>query len=99
MEHNSDLTQRQMTIPPMIWFLGIGLVLALTALFVFNVAVSTVAYYGLFAFFIGSHFFMHGSHGGHGGSGSHQHAGPVSNAAESEQPDANQHPGHTGGCH
>ncbi len=99
MEQNTNMTQHQTNIPPMVWFLGIGLVIALIAIFVFNVAVNTVALYGLFAFMIGSHLFMHGSHGGHGGSADHQH-GPVSNAVESDQPDNNnQHSGHTGGCH
>lgn len=95
MEQNTDITQRQTNIPPIVWFLGIGLVVAVIAIFFFNVAVSTVAYYGLFAFMIGSHLFMHG---GHGSSGGHQH-GPVSNAVESDQSDTNKHSGHTGGCH
>ncbi|RIK53725.1 MAG: hypothetical protein DCC59_06280 [Chloroflexi bacterium] len=79
----------------MVWFLGLGLIAALAAIFIFNVAVGTVAYYGLLAFMFGGHFFMHGSHGGHGGSQEHQH-GPTSNAAES---DKKEHSGHTGGCH
>lgn len=104
MEHNSDLTQRQTGIPPMVWFLTIGLLLALTAIVVFNVPVGTVANYGLLALFVGAHFFMHGSHSGHGSQGSanssgHQHGGPVSNAPESDQPDQDTHAGHTGGCH
>jgi hypothetical protein len=99
MEQNTDITQRQTNIPPMVWFLGIGLVVGLMAIFVFNIAVGTVVYYGFIALFVGSHFFMHGGHGGHGGSAGHQHGGPVSNAAESDKPDTNQHSGHSGGCH
>lgn len=99
MEHDTSMQQPKEQVPPLVWFLGIGLLLALVAIFLFNVPVGTVANYGLLAFFLGGHFFMHGSHGGHGGSGGHQHGGPVSNAAESDKTDVNQHSGHTGGCH
>ena len=94
MESHPSVTDRPMRIPPIVWFLGLGLIAALVAIFIFNVAFSTVTYYGFFALMIGSHFFMHGSHGAHGGAG-HQH-GPVSNTPES---DKNEHAGHTGGCH
>lgn len=101
MEQNTNLPQHQTNIPPMMWFLGIGLVIALIAIFVFNVAVSTVAFYGLFAFMIGSHFFMHGGHAGHSGhdnSSDHQH-GPMSNAVETDQPeDKKEHSNHGGCC-
>lgn len=98
MEFDPSVTDRPLRIPPIVWFLGLGLIAALAAIFIFNVAVSTVAYYGLLAFVFGGHFFMHGSHGGHGSSAGHQH-GPASNAAESDKPDANRHSGHTGSCH
>ncbi len=88
MENNTDITPRQTNISPVVWFLGIGLVAGLIAVFVFNIAVGTVAYYGLFAFMMGSHFFMHGSHGGHGG---HQH--------NPEQSNNDEHSKHAGGCH
>jgi hypothetical protein len=97
MEQNPLTAERPLHIPPVVWFLGVGLVIALIAVFVFKVAVGTVAYYGLFAFMMGSHFFMHGSHGGHGGFVGHQH-GPASSAAE-DQPDKNERSGHNGGCH
>jgi hypothetical protein len=98
MEHNSTPTQRTLQIPPIVWFLGIGMVIALIAIFIFNVAVSTVAYFGLFAFMIGSHFFMHGSHAGHGGQRSHagHQPGIVSNLGDA---DNDEHAGHSGGCH
>lgn len=108
MEQNSnDMTRRQTKIPLVVWLLGIGLIAALIAIFIFNVAVSTVAYYGFLVFLAGGHFFMHGSHGGHGNgdhgnsgdSAEHQHGGPVSNAVESDKPDKNERSGHTGGCH
>lgn len=67
MEHNSPIDDRPFRIPPIVWVLGIGLVVALLAIFVFNVTVKTVVYYGFFALMMGSHFFMHGSHGGHAG--------------------------------
>ena len=95
MEQNTDVTERQTTVPPVVWFLGIGLIIAVVAIFFFNVAVSTVAYYGFFAFIMGSHFFMHGGHAGHGGSAGHQH-GSASNSVESNKDD---HSNHTGGCH
>ena len=95
MESHPSITDRPLRIPPIVWFLGLGLIAALVAIFVFNVALSTVAYFGFIALMVGSHLFMHGSHGGHGGSAGHQH-GPASNAAES---DKNEHAGHTGGCH
>lgn len=100
MESHPSVTDRPVRIPPIVWFLGLGLIAALVAIFIFNVALSTVAYYGFFALMMGSHFFMHGSHGGHGRSAGHQH-GPASNAAESDQveSDKNKHAGHTGGCH
>ena len=60
MEHNSPTTDRPVRIPPVVWFLGLGLIVALAAIFVFNVPLSTVRYNALFAFFIGSHLFMHG---------------------------------------
>ena len=98
MEQNKSVTQRQAIVPSVVWFLGVGLVIAMVAIFFFNVAVSTVAYYGFFALMMGSHFFMHSSHGGHGSSAGHQH-GPESNAVESDDQDTNQHSRHTGGCH
>lgn len=98
MESHSSVTDRPRRTPPIVWFLGLGLIAALAAIFIFNVAVSTVAYYGLLAFVFGGHFFMHGSHGGHGGSTGHQQ-GPVSNAVESDKTDTNSQSRHTGGCH
>jgi bacteriorhodopsin len=95
MEHNSPIDDRPFRIPPIVWVLGGGLIAALVAIFVFNVAVSTVVYYGFFLLMMGSHFFMHGSHGGHGGPSGHQH-GSTSNTGESNK---NEHSGHTGGCH
>ena len=95
MEQDTNMTQRKTNIPPVVWFVGIGLAIALIAIFVFDVAVSTAAYYGLLALMFGGHFFMHGSHGGHGNSAGHQH-GPESGADESGQ---KRQSGHTGGCH
>jgi hypothetical protein len=99
-EHNPPATGRLVRIPPFAWFLGPGLLIALVAIFVFNVPLGTVGYFAFFAFFIGSHFFMHGSHGGHASHGQNTNArinvdGPAS-AAQSK-PD--EHAGHSGGCH
>lgn len=95
MESHHSATDRPTRVPPIVWFLGLGLIAALVAIFIFNVAFGTIVYYGFFALMIGSHFFMHGSHGGHGNSAGHQH-GPVSNAAESNKDEHTEHPS---GCH
>lgn len=91
--HASETADRPRRVPPIVWFLGLGLVAALIAIFLFNVAVDTVVYYGLIALMVGSHFFMHGSHGGHAG---HGQPGTPTEAARS---DKDQHAGHSGGCH
>jgi len=98
MESHPSVTNRPTRVRPIVWFFGIGLLAALVAIFVFNVDVSTVAYYGFLAFVVGGHFFMHGSHRGHGGSAGHEY-GPESNAIEADKRDNNTHSGHTGGCH
>ena len=92
MENNSPIDDRPLRIPPVVWVLGGGLIAALVAIFVFNVAVNTVVYYGFFALIMGSHFFMHGSHGGHG---SHQQSSTLDNTDSSK----NEHSRHSGGCH
>jgi hypothetical protein len=92
MEHHPSVTDRQVRIPPIVWFLGAGLVVALVAIFFFNVALNTVASYGFFALMIGSHFFMHGSHGGHGG----EQGNATPNSAK---PNENDPAGRSGGCH
>ena len=89
MESHPSITDRKMRIPPIVWFLGLGLIIALVAVFVFNVALNTVASYGFFALMIGSHLFMHGAHGGH------QH-NVTPNTPESKE---NDHASHSGGCH
>ncbi len=91
--HSTETTNRPLRVPPIVWFLGLGLAAALIAIFVFNVAVNTVVYYGLIALMVGGHFFMHGSHGGHAG---HGQPGTSTDAARS---DKDQHTGHSGGCH
>ena len=100
MESHPSVTDRPVRIPPIVWFLGLGLIAALIAIFVFNVAINAVAYYGFFALMIGSHFFMHGSHGGHGGHGGNtgQQSVTAPNPVEVDK-DKNEHTGHSGGCH
>ncbi len=89
MESHPSVTDRPVRIPPIVWFLGLGLVVALVAIFVFNVALSTVVNYGFIALMVGSHLFMHGGHGGH------QH-----NATpNTDENNKNEHAGHSGGCH
>ena len=100
MESHPSVTDRPLRIPPIVWFLGLGLIAALIAIFIFNVALNTVAYYGFFALMFGSHFFMHGSHTGHGGNGggNGQESVAALNPAEVDK-DKNGHAGHSGGCH
>ena len=92
MAENSPSDDRLLRVPTIVWVLGGGLFAALVAILVFNVAVSTVIYYGFFALMMGSHFFMHGSHGGHA---SHQHGSTSDNTDSSK----NEHTRHTDGCH
>lgn len=89
MESHPSVTDRPVRIPPIAWFLGVGLIVALVAIFFFNVAIKTVAYYGFLALMIGSHFFMHGGHGGH-------QPGVASNTDKANK---DEHAGHSGGCH
>jgi hypothetical protein len=97
MESHPSVTDRPVRIPPIVWFLGIGLIVALVAIFFFNVAINTVAYYGFFALMMGSHFFMHGSHAGHGGNGGRNGQQPAA-ALNPAEVDKNKN-GHSGGCH
>lgn len=103
MEHNHPATDRPVRIPPTVWILGLGMIVALAAIIVFNVPLSTVGYVALFALFMGSHFFMHGSHGGHGGHAGHeQHTGSTTNVdgpASAAQSPKDEHTGHSDGCH
>ena len=100
MEHNPPATDRLVRIPPIAWFLGLGLLVALVAIFVFNVPLGTVGYYALIAFFIGGHFFMHGSHGGHASHGQNADARTnVDGPAGAGQSKSDEHAGHSGGCH
>lgn len=89
MESHPSASDRSARIPPIVWFLGLGLITALVAIFVFNVAPNTVAYYGFFALMFGSHFFMHGGHAGH----------QPSVTSNTDQANKDDHAGHSGGCH
>ena len=102
MEHISPTTDRPVRIPRIVWILGGGLLVALAAIFVFNVPASTVLYYGFIVLMIGSHFFMHGSHGGHGGQAGHeQHSNTPANTDDSTDTaqTKDKQTGHSGGCH
>ena len=102
MESHPSVTDRPVRIPPIVWFLGLGLIAALVAIFIFNVAFSTVIYYGFLTLMMGSHFFMHGSHSGHGGSVGQQHSSTSNNVESNENnidSNKNEHSGHAGGCH
>lgn len=95
MDSHPSVTDRPVRIPRIVWFLGIGLVIALIAIFIFNVAVGTAAYYGLLAFMLGIHFFMHGSHAGHDSHTENQ-SGVELNSGDVK---TNDHGRHSGGCH
>ena len=103
MEHNAPATDRLPRIPPIAWFLAIGLLIALVAIVIFRVPLGTVGYVAFFTFFMGSHFFMHGAQGGHAGhAGDEQHidaAAKVDGPASADQPKPDEHAGHSGGCH
>ena len=104
MQHNQSVTNEPVQVPPIVWFLGLGLAVALVAIFVFNVPLTSVGYYAFFAFFIGSHFFMHGSHGGHDNHGSSTPPPETSTnidgpAREVRANSEDEHAGHSGGCH
>lgn len=99
-QHPSHAADRPWRVPPIVWFLGLGLLVALMAIFVFNVAINTVVSYGLIALMVGGHFFMHGSHGGHAGHGAPPHA-PANpdGSASAAQTSPDDHRRHSGGCH
>ena len=87
-------------VPPMVWIAGLGLLAAVVAVAVFNVPLGAVASYGLFALFLGGHFFMHGSHGGHGGPvPRNAPPGGVGGTASTAQSDKDGNAGHSSGCH
>ena len=96
MEHNSPTTDRPVRIPPVVWFLGLGLMVALVAILIFNVPLGTVGYYALFAVFIGSHFFMHGAHGGHAG---HEPRTTNADGPAGATQAKDEQSRHSGGCH
>lgn len=98
MESHPSVTDRPLRIPPIVWFLGAGLIVALIAIFVFDVAINTVVYYGFIALMIGGHFFMHGGHAGHGGHGGHS-GHPSSAASNPDEANKDEQAGHSGGCH
>lgn len=50
METHPPVMDRRARIPPFVWFLGVGLIVALAAIFIFNADVNTVVYYGFFSY-------------------------------------------------
>lgn len=95
--HSSTTPARRSGLPLAGWVALAGIAAALVAIFVFNVALSTVLIYGVVGLMFFSHLFMHGGHGAHG-----SHGG--SSATSSNDTDINagqktEHTGHSGGCH
>ncbi|MFU8771510.1 MAG: hypothetical protein ACNA8H_03710 [Anaerolineales bacterium] len=77
-----------------VWVLGLGLGMALVAIYGFNVPVTTVFSYGLLVLMIGAHFFMHAGHGSHDhNSHSHQSSSGETGTKTHSQSDQR------GGCH
>ena len=100
MASHPSVTDHPVRIPPIVWFLSLGLIVAFVAIFVFNIAINIVVNYGFFALMIGSHFFMHASHAGHNEHGGNpgQQSDAALNPAEVDK-NKNEHTGHSGGCH
>lgn len=98
MEHTTSTAHsaRPFRIPTAAWVIAAGLVAAFVAVFVFDVAFSTVLSYGLIGLMIFGHLFMHGGHGSHG-----DHAGHTSaqNSTDTNTDQKDEHAGHSGGCH
>ncbi len=100
MEHHAPTTNRPVRIPPVVWFVGLGLISALVALLVFRVPLGTVGYYALIVAFMGSHLFMHGGHDGHASQEQRNEAkANVAGSASAPPSQPNEHTGHSGGCH
>ena len=80
MESRSSSIDRPVHIPLISWFFGLGLIAALVAIFIFNVSINTVAYYGIISFMLGSPLFfrVHG-HCGHQHNATPNAAGPNDN--------------------
>jgi len=98
MEHSTPTPQpagRLARISPIVWFVGAGLILALIAIFAFNVAVNTVVYYGFIALLIGGHFYMHGAHSGHGNPAARPNKAETVTDPNKKDTPASQ----SGGCH
>ncbi len=92
---SSMVSDRRIHIPTVAWVMLAGLVAALLAIFLFNVAVGTVVTYGFIGLMVLSHLFMHGGHGSHNTHGDHTSSQAD---AETDVEQKNTHAGH-GGCH
>jgi hypothetical protein len=99
MEHHpttNTVSGRPFRIPRILWILFAGLLIAMAAIFIFDVPIGTVGYYALFALLMGSHFFMHAGHGRHGGQ---DHQGSNRDESATDPSSKDEHAGHSGGCH
>lgn len=97
--HSTMTPHRPFRIHPAVWLIAAGLIAALAAIFVFNVAVGTVITYGLVGLMLICHLFMHGVHGSHGGRGQHGGAEARRGGPASDSESANKQAGRSGGCH
>ena len=103
MEHNPSsttdaTTTSQVRIPTAAWVILAAVVAALVAIFVFNVAVSTVLTYGFLGLMLFSHLFMHGGHGSHESHGTHSEQADSRVGGDTQTDQENTHARH-GGCH
>lgn len=94
--HSSTTPVRRSGLPLTGWVALAGIAAALVAIFVFNVAVSTVLIYGVVGLMFFSHLFMHGGHGSHGG---HSDSTTPPGSTEANATQKSKHTGHSGGCH
>lgn len=96
MEHQTHSSTRRFGLPLTGWIALASVVAALVAIFVFNVAVSTVLTYGVIGLIFFGHLFMHGGHGSHSG-----YSGSTTSPSDTEAniKQKTKHTGHSGGCH
>lgn len=98
MESFPTISERLARIPRMVKIGGLVVVLSLVAIFVFNLAVSTVIGYAFFALLCGSHLFMHGAHGAQPHQ-DHAPAGASTQGRPQMAASSGDHANHSKGCH
>ena len=98
MQTFSPFLERLSRVRLLIRMLALTVIASFIAIFAFNVALSTVAAYALFALFCGSHLFMHGSHGGQQHT-NHASSNSSPQALSEKATSTEDHADHSKGCH